>query len=213
MCYSLEEFAQTNTTKPVSSNWLWVNTIPKKADINSKTIPSEKKDSTVINIKFYADKDTLSLGESVFINWDIINNERVTLSFSTSGDKFDVISDAFASKAQHKVSPKNTTYYKVKSGGIEKTLKLYVAAPPKCSIKYFYFEKDEVQFGQSTTLKWSVLNVESVILETSINGINWAVEENVLYGNIGEKVISPKRNIFYRLICDDATIMLTLSVK
>ena len=80
-------------------------------------------------------------------------------------------------------------------------------------IEYFYFEKDEVKLGESTTLKWSVLNTKEIILETSINGINWSVEENASFGNVGEKIISPKRKVFYRIVADTPLSTLILNVN
>lgn len=227
MCYSLEEFAQTSATKPVSSNWLLVNNLPKKKEpvVNTPVLITEPKSDLAINnssdIKFYAEKDSLTLGEGTFIHWDIPSATSVTLSYSLDGEKFEVISDAFANKGKNRVNPKIATLYKVKYNSKEEIIKINIlnskvetaTIVKKPSIEYFYFEKDEVKLGESTTLKWSVNNITNVTLENSINGINWSVEENALYGNTGEKLIYPKRKIYYRLVADDATISLILNVK
>lgn len=227
MCYSLEEFAQTSATKPVLSNWLLVNNIPKIKETITTTpiIVAEPKPDLAVtnnsNIKFYADKDSITLGESTFIHWDIPSEVKVTLSYSLDGEKFENISNAFANKAMDRVNPKSTTFYKIKAEKVEKIIKVNVIksvdTKPKpvkpTTIEYFYFENDEVKLGNSTTLKWSVNNIANVILETSVNGVNWSVEENVLYGNIGEKIIYPKRKIYYKLVAtDDTTIIRTLNV-
>ena len=232
MCFSLEEFAQKSFTKPVSSNWLFVNTKPKKlsiienkGELVSLDVSKPKLDTEIkiinMDFKFYADKDSLKLGEGTFIHWDIQGEERVTLSYSTDGNKFEINSAAFANKGKNRVSPKTTTFYKIKSNSTEKTIKINIlnsiVETPKIvkrpSIEYFYFENDEVKLGESTTLKWSVNNIANVVLETSINGVNWSVEENALYSNVGEKIIYPKRKVYYKLVAnDDTTIILTLNV-
>ena len=225
MCFSLEEFAQKSTTKPVSSNWLLVNNRPKKVEpvvIEKKEelvridVPKSKVETIEkavnLNIKFYAERDSLMLGESTFIHWDIPSEVRVTLSQSIDGEKFEINSTAFANKGKDNISPETTTFYKIKSDKIEKVIKVNIITVKKPSIEYFYFEKKEINLGESTKLKWSVLNINNVTLETSINEINWSIEENAIYSNIGEKIISPKKDVYYRLVAKDATVKRKLTV-
>lgn len=166
------------------------------------------------NIIFFADKDSLELGTSTFINWDIPYEDRVVLSYSSDNTNFEIISNSYFRKGKHRVTPKVTTYYKITSNTIEKLIKVNVKLPiiKKPLIEYFYFEKDEIKLGESTVLKWSVFNTKKVVLENSVNGLNWSVEENEVYSNMGEKIITPKKDVFYRLVADDATITLKLTV-
>jgi hypothetical protein len=211
---SLFSFSQEKISF-LSSETKFVNTLP---------FYNEAKPTNYIassDFKFFADKDSINLGEGTFLNWDIPSEERVSISYSVDNDKYNLISDAFANKGKNKVNPKITTFYKIKSKNKEKIVKINLLNSKvetdkilkKPSIEYFYFEKDEVKLGESTMLKWSINNIANVTLENSINGINWSEEENALYGNIGEKLIYPKRKIYYRLVADDATISLILNVK
>jgi hypothetical protein len=171
----------------------------------------DKKD----NIVFFADKDSLELGTSTFINWDIPNEENVVLSYSLDNTNFEIISNSYFRKGKHRITPKSLTFYRISYNNTEKIIKINVKLPiiKKPLIEYFYFEKDEVKLGESTTLKWSVLNAKEIILETSINGINWSVEENTTFGSIGEKLISPKRKVFYRIVADTPLSTLILNVN
>jgi hypothetical protein len=171
----------------------------------------DKKD----NIIFFADKDSLELGTSTFINWDIPNADNIVLSYSLDSTNFGIISNSYFRKGKHRITPKSLTFYKISYNNTEKVIKINVKLPiiKKPLIEYFYFEKDEVKLGESTTLKWSVLNAKEIILETSINGINWSIEENASFSNIGEKIISPKRKVFYRLVADTPLSTLIINVK
>jgi hypothetical protein len=218
ICFATSEKIRSEVIQQPKETILPVTKVEQTSILNTeinKVSEQNKVQDKVDNIFFFADKYILELGTSTFINWDIPNADNIVLSYSLDSTNFGIISNSYFRKGKHRITPKSLTFYKISYNNTEKVIKINVKLPiiKKPLIEYFYFEKDEVKLGESTTLKWSVLNAKEIILETSINGINWSVEENASFASIGEKIISPKRKVFYRLVADAPLSTLIINVK
>jgi hypothetical protein len=218
ICFATSEKPKSEVVEQTKETIPPVTKVEQTSILNTeinKVSEQNKVQDKIDNIFFFADKYILELGTSTFINWDIPNADNIVLSYSLDSTNFEIISNSYFRKGKHRITPKSLTFYKISYNNTEKVIKINVKLPiiKKPLIEYFYFEKDEVKLGESTTLKWSVLNAKEIILETSINGINWSVEENASFASIGEKIISPKRKVFYRIVADTPLSTLILNVN
>lgn len=161
------------------------------------------------NILFYAENFDLVTGETTFLNWEIYNAsdefKRVTLKYSLDSVNFNIVSDAFAVKGKHFISPKQATFYRLSFGNLERTLKINVRSLDKANQELqFFANKNTIQKGDSVKLSWKGSNIPKILLSSSTDGINFNQIDSKDFSFVTDEFyVKPDKTTYYRIKADD----------
>ena len=130
---------------------------------------------------FTADDTTIQEGESTVLRWTTSNADEVLLDLST-----------VAADGSMTVAPTVTTTYELEAAGVggpvDASVTVTVTATPPVTIDSFTADDTDIEFGESTVLRWTTSNATSVRINTGTVSAD------------GSMTVAPTDDTTYRLV-------------